>query len=94
MQEHISPLLSDSSSVVKRALLGHVGDLCTFFGPLRANDAILAHLITYLNTRDWLLRAAWNENAVEVAGCVGARSLEEYILPLIILSLSGARSKC
>ena len=90
VQEHVNPLLCDSSSVVKRALLSHVGALCTFFGRLKANDAILAHLVTYLNTRDWLLRDAWNENAVDVASCVGSRSLEEYILPLITLSLAGA----
>ncbi|ORY82386.1 Other/VPS15 protein kinase [Leucosporidium creatinivorum] len=90
VSDHLSPLLSDSSSVVKRALLTHVGTLCTFFGPARANDAILAHLVTYLNTRDWLLRAKWNEVAVEVAGCVGSRSLEEYILPLITMSLADA----
>ncbi|KAK4047771.1 Serine/threonine-protein kinase [Microbotryomycetes sp. JL221] len=88
IQEHIAPLLSDSSSSVKRSLLYHVSDLCAFFGPIKANDAILAHLITYLNTRDWLLRAAWNENASDLASCVGARSLEEYILPLITLSLA------
>ncbi|CEQ42196.1 SPOSA6832_04001, partial [Sporobolomyces salmonicolor] len=88
IQEHINPLLSDPSSDVKRALLSHVGQLCTFFGRLTANDAVLAHLVTYLNTRDWLLRAAWNDTAVDVASCVGPRALEEYILPLIILSLS------
>ncbi|GAA5899743.1 hypothetical protein JCM5296_004211 [Sporobolomyces johnsonii] len=88
IQEHINPLLSDPSSDVKRALLSHVGQLCTFFGRLKANDAVLAHLVTYLNTRDWLLRAAWNDTAVDVASCVGPRALEEYILPLIILSLS------
>ncbi|GJN87433.1 hypothetical protein Rhopal_000382-T1 [Rhodotorula paludigena] len=88
VQDHIAPLLADPSTAVKRALLVHVGALCTFFGRLRANDAVLAHLVTYLNTRDWLLRAAWNEHAVDVASCVGARSLEEYILPLISLSLA------
>lgn len=89
MQDHLGPLLSDPSSAVKRALLTRVGDLCTFFGRLKANDAVLAHLVTYLNTRDWLLRKAWNEHPPDVASCVGARSLEEYILPLISLSLAG-----
>ncbi|BGP14610.1 Serine/threonine-protein kinase [Rhodosporidiobolus nylandii] len=88
IQEHLSPLLSDSSSSVKRALLTNVSTLCTFFGRLRANDAVLAHLVTYLNTRDWLLRKEWNAAAVDVAACVGSRSLEEYILPLITLSLA------
>ncbi|GAA5884630.1 hypothetical protein JCM6882_005326 [Rhodosporidiobolus microsporus] len=88
IQDHLSPLLADPSSSVKRALLCHISHLCAFFGRLKANDAILAHLVTYLNTRDWLLRRKWNESAVEVAACVGARSLEEYILPLITLSLA------
>lgn len=90
VQEHITPLLTDPSTVVKRALLGDIGALCVFFGRPEANDAVLAHLVTYLNTHDWLLRKAWNEHALEVALCVGPRSLEEYILPLITLSLSGA----
>ncbi|KAM0788135.1 hypothetical protein ACM66B_001300 [Microbotryomycetes sp. NB124-2] len=88
IQDHVALLLSDPSTAVKRALLYHVSELCSFFGPIKANDAILAHLVTYLNTRDWLLRAAWNENAADVAACVGIRSLEEYILPLITLSLA------
>ncbi|BGP01316.1 Other/VPS15 protein kinase [Rhodotorula toruloides ATCC 204091] len=88
VQEHIGPLLTDPSTAVKRALLSNIGDLCDFFGRLKANDAVLAHLVTYLNTRDWLLRKAWNEHAVDVAQCVGPRSLEEYILPLITLSLA------
>lgn len=90
IQEHVNPLLSDASSVVKRALLYHVAPLCGFFGRVKANDVILSHLVTYLNTRDWELRAAFNECAVELASCVGPRSLEEYLLPLITLSLAGA----
>lgn len=89
IQEHLHPLLTDTSSSVKGALLTQITSLCTFFGPILANDAILAHLITYLNTRDWRLRADWNERAVEVASCVGRKSLEEYILPLVVLSLAG-----
>jgi phosphoinositide-3-kinase regulatory subunit 4 len=90
IQDHLSPLLSDPSPSVKRALLTNISMLCTFFGRLKANDAVLAHLVTYLNTRDWLLRKKWNEEAVGVAECVGKKSLEEYILPLIVLSLAGA----
>lgn len=89
MQDHVAPLLSDPDPAVKRALLVEIGDLCTFFGRLKANDAVLAHLVTYLNTRDWLLRKSWNQSAVNVAACVGSSSLEEYILPLISLSLAG-----
>lgn len=90
IQDHIRPLLADSSPVVKRALLEHVSTLCTFFGRRQAADAVLAHLVTYLNTRDWQLRRAWVEHAVEVAVSVGRRALEEYLLPLIVLSLADA----
>lgn len=46
-------------------------------------------MITYMNHRDWLLRYAFFESVVDVAACVGGRSLEEYILPLMIQALSG-----
>jgi len=46
-------------------------------------------MITYLNDRDWLLRHAFFESIVDVAACAGGRSLEEYILPLMIQALSG-----
>jgi phosphoinositide-3-kinase regulatory subunit 4 len=49
-------------------------------------------MITYLNDRDWLLRHAFFESIVDVAACVGGRSLEEYILPLMIQALSGELS--
>ena len=89
VQDHVNPLLSDPSSEVKRALLCHVTSLCTFFGRLKANDVVLSHLVTYLNTRDWQLRRAFNEYSIDVTNCVGPQSLEEYILPLITLSLAG-----
>jgi hypothetical protein len=50
---------------------------------------LLSHMITYLNDRDWLLRYAFFESIVDVAACAGGRSLEEYILPLMIQALSG-----
>ena len=46
-------------------------------------------MITYLNDRDWPLRYAFFQSIVDVAVCVGGRSLDEYILPLMIQSLSG-----
>ena len=49
-------------------------------------------MITYLNDRDWLLRYAFFDSIVDVAACAGGRSLEEYILPLMIQALSGRRA--
>ena len=46
-------------------------------------------MITYLNDRDWLLRQAFFESIVDVAACAGGRSLDEYILPLMVQALSG-----
>ncbi|KAJ6613557.1 hypothetical protein B0H10DRAFT_2047665 [Mycena sp. CBHHK59/15] len=69
VQEHLSALLMDPSSV-------------------KTNDVLLSHMITYLNDRDWLLRHAFFESIVDVAACAGGRSLEEYILPLMIQALS------
>jgi len=86
---HLSPLLTDPSPSVRRALLYTIPSLCGFFGRQKANDVILAHLVTYLNTRDWLLREKWNEVCAGVAEVVGAKALEEYVLPLIVLSLAG-----
>ena len=89
IQQHLSALLTDPSSVVKRAVLHDISSLCIFLGRQRTNDVLLSHIITYLNDRDWMLRHAFFESIVDVAACAGGRSLEEYILPLMIQALSG-----
>ena len=89
IQQHLSALLTDPSSVVKRAVLHDISSLCIFLGLQRTNDVLLSHMITYLNDRDWLLRYAFFDSIVDVAACAGGRSLEEYILPLMIQALSG-----
>lgn len=89
IEEQIVELLVDQRSVVKRAILQNSSGLCVFFGRQKTNDVLLSHMITYLNDRDWLLRDAFFTSIVNVAVHVGTRSLEEYILPLMIQSLSG-----
>lgn len=89
IQEHLSALLMDPSSVVKRAVLHDIPYLCVFLGVQKTNDVLLSHMITYLNDRDWLLRYAFFDSIVDVATCARGRSLEEYILPLMIQALSG-----
>ncbi|KDQ50203.1 hypothetical protein JAAARDRAFT_165024 [Jaapia argillacea MUCL 33604] len=86
--DHLSTLLVDSSSVVKRAVLHNISSLCIFLGRQKTNDVLLSHMITYLNDREWLLRYAFFESIVDVAACAGVKSLEEYILPLMIQALS------
>jgi phosphoinositide-3-kinase, regulatory subunit 4 len=88
IQEQLSALLMDPSSVVKRAVLHNISSLCIFLGRQKTNDVLLSHMITYLNDRDWLLRYAFFESIVDVAACAGGRSLEEYILPLMVQALS------
>ncbi|CEG71017.1 Putative VPS15 protein kinase [Rhizopus microsporus] len=83
IQEQTTLLLIDKSSSVKRALLTNITSLCVFFGRQKANDVLLSHMITYLNDKDWMLRSIKG-----VGTFVGARSLEEYILPLMIQALT------
>lgn len=82
----------DSSPLVKRAVLHNISALCIFLGRQKTNDVVLSHMITYLNDRDWSLRHAFFESIVDVAACAGGRSLEEYILPLMVQALSGTFS--
>ncbi|KAF8958945.1 hypothetical protein BDZ97DRAFT_1839964 [Flammula alnicola] len=77
IQEHLSALLMDPSSIVKRAVLHDISSLCIFLGRQKTNDVLLSHMITYLNDRDWLLRYAFFESIVD-----------EYILPLMVQALS------
>ncbi|KAJ3126534.1 Serine/threonine-protein kinase [Nowakowskiella sp. JEL0407] len=88
IQEDVATLLIDSETSVKRFLLVDMARLCIFFGRQRTNDVLLSHMITYLNDPDWQLRAAFFDSIVGVAMFVGSRSLEEYILPLIMQSLT------
>ncbi|KAJ5714586.1 uncharacterized protein N7483_011767 [Penicillium malachiteum] len=85
---HTKALLTDTDASVRRAFLGSVSRLCVFFGNLKANEVILSHLNTYLNDRDWILKCAFFETVVGVAAYVGSTSVEQYILPLMIPSMT------
>jgi len=88
LQEQIATLLIDPESAVKRALLINITCLCLFFGRQKANDVLLSHMITYLNDKDWMLRSAFLESIKGIGTFVGGRSLEEYILPLMMQALT------
>ncbi|KAI8142350.1 hypothetical protein BJV82DRAFT_614613 [Fennellomyces sp. T-0311] len=90
IQDQVTTLLIDSESTVKRALLSNITCLCVFFGRQKANDILLSHMITYLNDKDWMLRSTFFESIKGVGTYVGARSLDEYILPLMIQALTDA----
>ncbi|ONH67192.1 Serine/threonine-protein kinase VPS15 [Cyberlindnera fabianii] len=81
-------MLTDVDSSVKIALLKNILPLCSFFGKDKTNDLILSHLITYLNDRSPQLRAAFVESVVGLSIYVGTTSLEHYILPLLVQTLS------
>ena len=81
-------LLTDSDASVRRAFLGSVSSLCVFFGGLKANDVLLSHLNTYLNDKDWMLKCAFFHTVVGVAAFVGGTNFEEFILPLMVQSLT------
>ena len=85
---HVKALLTDPEISVRRAFLGSVSSLCVFFGNPKANEVILSHLNTYLNDRDWILKCAFFEAVVGVATYVGSTSLEEFILPLMVQSMT------
>ncbi|KAK6098874.1 Serine/threonine-protein kinase [Batrachochytrium dendrobatidis] len=88
IQEDVETLLVDPQSIVKRSLLAEMPRLCIFFGRQKANDVLLLHMITYLNDPDWSLRSAFYETIVGVGTFVGIRSLDEYILPLMVQALT------
>ncbi|KIW44356.1 uncharacterized protein PV06_05370 [Exophiala oligosperma] len=87
-EEATVALLTDPEPPVRRALLGSITRLCVFFGSSRAGDVILPHLNTYLNDKDWILRCSFFEALVGVASYVGTSSLEKFILPIMVGSLT------
>lgn len=88
IQEQLVALLFDKASVVRRAILNNTSSLCIFLGRQKTNDVLLSHMLTYLNDRDWMLRYAFFQSIVDVAVCVGGKSLDSYILPMMIQALS------
>lgn len=87
-EHQTTALLTDPSVEVRCACLTSVSSLCLFFGSAKSNDVILTHLNTYLNDRDWRLKCAFFDTIVGVATYVGGTNLEDFILPLMIPSLT------
>lgn len=81
-------LLTDSETNVKIALLGNILPLCKFFGREKTNDVILSHLITYLNDKDSSLRIKLIQTISGIAILLGPITLEQYILPLLIQTIT------
>ena len=70
-------LLNDQENIVKQTLLDNgITQLCVFFGPQKANDVLLSHMITFLNNKqDCQLRGAFFNSIVGVAAYVGWHGL-------------------
>ncbi|CCF59201.1 hypothetical protein KAFR_0G01670 [Kazachstania africana CBS 2517] len=81
-------LLTDNEVWVKIALLDNILPLCKFFGKERTNDIILSHLITYLNDKNPFLRMVLVEVLPAIAILLGPITLQQYILPLLIQTLT------
>jgi phosphoinositide-3-kinase regulatory subunit 4 len=55
LNDHTDALLVSPDSSVRRTLLSGITRLCVAFGRQRANDRLVAHIVTYMNYGDWLL---------------------------------------
>ena len=87
-EEATVALITDPEPSVKRALLGSVSSLSVFFGSQRASDVVLTHLNTYLNEKDWILKCSFFDALVGIASYIGTSSLEKFILPIMVGSLT------
>lgn len=88
VQEQINILLTDASPSVKRSLVMNITPLCVFLGRGRTSE-VFSLMITHLNDKDWLLRAAFFESTVGISTCIRSKSVDEYILPLLTEALAG-----
>ncbi|KAL7418880.1 Serine/threonine-protein kinase [Cryptotrichosporon argae] len=88
VQEQATTLLVDPASDVKRAMIDSIADLCLFFGRQKASETVLSHIMTYLNDRDPLLRTAFFDAIVAVGAFIGAKAVDEYVLPLMLQALA------
>eukprot|EP00127_Corallochytrium_limacisporum_P003996 Clim_evm45s156 gene=Clim_evmTU45s156 len=84
MQESVVQLLTNDEIGVRLAVINTaLHELCLFFETRRSNDVILAHLITYVNDPDWVLRMAFWNCIKDVAIYIGGTAIEQYVGPLI-----------
>lgn len=88
VEELVVALLTDSETKVKMALLANILPLCKFFGREKTNDVVLSHLITYLNDKDPSLRMKLIQTISGIAVLLGPITLEQYILPLLVQTIT------
>lgn len=86
--EMFTVLVLTGDENTKISLLSNIHILCAVIGKEKTNDIVLSHLITYLNDKSSALRLAFVKSIIGISIYVGTISLEQYILPLLVQSLS------
>lgn len=74
---------ANSGAWSRRALLPHLPRLLAFLGRRHSNDYLLPTIITFLNDRDWQLRAAFFRHIACLAPTTGFSGLEAFLLPCV-----------
>ncbi|SCU92281.1 LAMI_0E09604g1_1 [Lachancea mirantina] len=87
-EEIIVALLTDNETNVRMALLSDLLPICHLFGREKTNDIILSHMITYLNDKNSSLRRMLIETITSVAILMGPITLDQYILPLLVQTIT------
>lgn len=79
---HNRSLLAPEAAV-KKVLLAHIMDFCTFFGQESTMDKLLTQLLTFLNDQDWELRHAFCRQIPFMGAFLGLTVTTEYIVPCL-----------
>lgn len=88
LEELVRLVVTDADNEVRRTILLNASGLCFSLGRQKTNDVVLSHAITYLNDRDARLRLNLFDSVAGLAPYVGAVSLEQYVVPLMMQSLA------
>ena len=93
LQELATPTDSHSSNrassaavdvaAVRRAVLRSAHALCGALGRRECAGFLLPMLITFLNDRDWQLRAAFFDEAAAIGAAAGGAAVEQFLLPCV-----------
>ena len=70
-------------AAVRRAVLRAAPVLCGALGRHHCAGFLLPVLITFLNDRDWQLRAAFFDEAADVGVAAGGPAVEQFLLPCV-----------
>mmetsp|Transcript_4856 Transcript_4856/g.17598 ORF Transcript_4856/g.17598 Transcript_4856/m.17598 type:complete len:1806 (+) Transcript_4856:266-5683(+) len=78
------------NSETRRTLLNDAAQLCEFLGHAQSNNALLPLLVTFLNHKEWRLRAAFLKGIAEMGALVGRINLENFLVPCVEQALGDA----